>query len=181
MIPATGECVRVSISRAYCCICNEMRLQTREPTAMKISSFTRVLPVVALAVLVTAALVACGSDNSSGGGTSGTTATPSSSASAGTGGGPAATVTIKDFAYSPDKIEIQAGTTVTWTNEDSAPHTVTSTKGDDVGTAVTDLFDSGEMQQSDTFSYTFDKPGEYYYECTIHATMKSMHAEVEVQ
>jgi plastocyanin len=37
------------------------------------------------------------------------------------------------------------------------------------------------MSQGDTFELTFDKPGTYYYECTIHADMPSMHAEVVVE
>ena len=91
------------------------------------------------------------------------------------------TVSIKDFAFSPAKIEIKAGTAVTWTNEDSAPHTVAATRSDDLDATLSGLFASGDLQQGDTFSYTFDKAGDYYYECTIHASMKSMHAEVEVK
>ena len=139
-----------------------------------------------LAVLLLAALVlaACGGSGSSNAVATATPATPTStpapSQSAGAGGS-TVTVSIKDFAFSPAKIEIKAGTTVTWTNEDSAPHTVTATKSDDLDAALSGLFDSGDLQQGDTFSYTFDKAGNYYYECTIHASMKSMHAEVEVK
>jgi plastocyanin len=51
---------------------------------------------------------------------------------------------------------------VTWTNEDSVPHTVT---------ARTDDFDSGMMQNGDTFSLTFDEPGTFDYFCAIHPSM----------
>ena len=139
------------------------------------------LALLLLAVLVLAACGGSGSSNAAATATPATpTATPSPSQSAG-GGGSTVTVSIKDFAFSPAKIEIKAGTTVTWTNEDSAPHTVTATKSDDLDAALSGLFDSGDLQQGDTFSYTFDKAGDYYYECTIHASMKSMHAEVEVK
>ena len=143
------------------------------------------LPSLTLLLLAVLVLAACGgSDSSSSAATTGPatpTSTPSPTQSASGGGGSTVAVSIKDFAFSPAKIEIQAGTTVTWTNEDSAPHTVTATKSDDLDAALSGLFDSGDLQQGDTFSYTFDKAGDYYYECTIHASMKSMHAEVEVK
>jgi plastocyanin len=71
-------------------------------------------------------------------------------------------VDIEDFAFSPATIEIEAGTTVTWENYDSAPHTVTADDGS---------FDSGDLAQDQTFSHTFDQPGTYSYSCTIHPNM----------
>ncbi|MBW3548634.1 MAG: cupredoxin domain-containing protein, partial [Actinobacteria bacterium] len=54
--------------------------------------------------------------------------------------------------------------TVTWTNQDSAAHTVK-----DSG----DLFpESDELAQGDTFEFTYDTPGEYPYICGIHEYMK---------
>jgi plastocyanin len=70
---------------------------------------------------------------------------------------------------------------VTWTNDDALPHTVTSTVTDDVDSATSDLFDSGTLQTGESFSYTFKKAGDYPYECTIHASMPSMHGKVEVK
>ena len=154
---------------------------------MKTSSAKHWLPVVVLAVLVALVAVACGGDNGSsggaygGGGGGGSSPTATGSPDTGAGGASGVTVSIKDFAFSPAKLEIDAGTTVTWTNEDSAPHTVTSTEGDDLDAPVTDLFDSGQMQQGATFSYTFEEPGNYDYVCTLHASMQSMHAVVEVK
>lgn len=62
-------------------------------------------------------------------------------------------------SFTPDVLTIKAGTTVTWTNESSLTHTVTSD---------TDLFDSGNMGKGDTFSYTFTTAGTYTYHCIPH-------------
>lgn len=79
------------------------------------------------------------------------------------------TVEIKNFAFSPVTITISKGQTVTWTNMDSAPHTVTSTSG---------IFDSGSIGNGQTFSYTFNTAGTFEYYCTIHPSMP--HGEVIV-
>ena len=73
-----------------------------------------------------------------------------------------AAVEIVDFSFSPGTIEVTVGTTVTWTNNDSAPHTVTADDG---------AFDSGEIAQGGTFSFTFDTAGTYTYFCEIHPDM----------
>ena len=80
------------------------------------------------------------------------------------GGAEASAVTIADLAYSPADIEVAAGGTVTWTNNDDAPHTVTF---DDE--AVTS---SEEMAKGDEFSATFDEAGSFSYVCAIHPDMK---------
>lgn len=76
---------------------------------------------------------------------------------------------------------MKAGTTVTWTNQDSVQHTVTSADRISVGANVTSLFDSGLFSQGQTFSFAFTKPGTYFYVCTIHANQAAMHGEVIVQ
>ena len=76
---------------------------------------------------------------------------------------------------------MSAGTEVTWTNDDTTPHDVTSTDGPGTDAATTSTFASETLAQGDTFSFTFDEPGTYYYECTIHASMATMHAEVIVE
>ncbi len=58
------------------------------------------------------------------------------------------------------------GTTVTWTNYDSIGHTVTSDEGDEFRSP---LFGSNE-----TFSHTFNQPGEYLYHCEPHPNMKGL-------
>jgi amicyanin len=71
-------------------------------------------------------------------------------------------VTIANFAYAPSNIQVSVGTTVTWTNQDSAPHTVTFKSG---------MKDSGWLRQGQSFSYTFTTPGTFDYYCTVHPTM----------
>lgn len=76
-------------------------------------------------------------------------------------GGPV--VTIKNFMFSPMSTTIKAGTTLTWKNLDAEPHTIV----DDAG-----IFHSNALDQDETFSYTFDKPGVYKVFCGIHPFMK---------
>jgi plastocyanin len=71
-------------------------------------------------------------------------------------------VDIVDFAFNPSSITVEAGSTVTWTNSGDAPHTVTADDG---------AFDSGELANGETFSFTFDEPGTYSYHCDIHPDM----------
>ncbi len=72
------------------------------------------------------------------------------------------TISIEDFAFAPDTIEVPAGTTVTWTNNDGVPHTVTADDG---------AFDSGTLNSGASFSVTFDEPGTYAYHCAFHSRM----------
>lgn len=72
---------------------------------------------------------------------------------------PPVVVAMKDYAFVPKDITVAPGTTVTWRNDDSAPHTATA---DDK------LFGSGDMSQGATFSYTFTKAGVYPYYCIWH-------------
>ena len=71
-------------------------------------------------------------------------------------------VAIANFAFDPPTLEIPIGTTVTWTNNDSAPHTATSSDG---------VWDSGILNTGDTFSYTFDQAGTFNYICSVHPNM----------
>jgi plastocyanin len=65
-------------------------------------------------------------------------------------------------SFSPNPVEVKVGETVTWINDDSGRHTVTSKDG---------VFDSGMMGKGQSFSYTFDKAGEYTYHCEPHPNM----------
>jgi plastocyanin len=73
-----------------------------------------------------------------------------------------ATITVKDFMFSPTPLKVKAGTTVTWTNMDDEPHTAVSDTG---------LFKSGGMDTNESFSFKFDKPGTYHFTCSIHPRM----------
>lgn len=95
------------------------------------------------------------------------TAAPSSGPAAPTGSAPAATgdaVAIKNFAFAPAALTVKAGTTVTWTNQDSDAHTVTSTGSGGP-------LNSKALSTGGTFSHTFTEPGTYSYLCTIHPFM----------
>lgn len=72
------------------------------------------------------------------------------------------TVVMKDFDFTPMILTVTVGTTVTWTNLDGEPHTVTSTDG---------LFRSGALDQNDSYTFKFVKPGTYKYLCSIHPRM----------
>ena len=71
-------------------------------------------------------------------------------------------VVMKNFDFSPMSLTIKAGSSVTWKNLDGEPHTVTSVDG---------LFRSGALDQNDSFTFKFDKPGKYKYLCSIHPRM----------
>lgn len=76
-------------------------------------------------------------------------------------------VTVSKSRYLPSTLEIDAGTTVTWVNEDVLPHTATATTPEV-------HFDSGYMALDDAFAYTFDEPGEYPYYCVFHPRMRAV-------
>jgi len=73
-------------------------------------------------------------------------------------------IEISGFAFKPDTLTVPSGTTVTWTNLDGPPHTVTT---------LETQYDSGWLSTGDIFSYTFDGNGTYEYYCTIHPFMKA--------
>ncbi|MFM0181531.1 cupredoxin domain-containing protein [Paraburkholderia aspalathi] len=77
-------------------------------------------------------------------------------------------VTIKNLMFSPSSATIKAGTTITWMNLDAEPHTIVH----DVGAFDMGLFHSYDLDQDDTFSYKFDKPGIYKVYCGDHPDMK---------
>ena len=65
-------------------------------------------------------------------------------------------------AFGTNPLNVMAGAEVTWTNNDSIPHTVTSDTGE---------FDSNTLEPGQTFSHTFDNAGTFPYHCQIHPTM----------
>ncbi|GAC1392887.1 MAG: hypothetical protein NVSMB46_09800 [Candidatus Saccharimonadales bacterium] len=78
-------------------------------------------------------------------------------------------VTIKDYMFTPAKMTVKVGTTITWTNQDSTKHTVTKDSGDGP--------DSEFFGMGKTFTYTFNKAGTYTYHCDPHPYM---HGSIEV-
>lgn len=94
-------------------------------------------------------------------------------------GGPAATsaapapaesgdaVTIKGFAFKPATLSVAKGTAVTFTNDDTATHTVTSGSSGTKDGKFDERIDGGGATK-----ITFDTPGTYQYFCSIHASMR---------
>ena len=75
-----------------------------------------------------------------------------------------ATVKIDNFTFEPEKLTVNAGTTVTWVNEDDIPHTVAATDRS---------FKSKALDTDDKFSFTFTTSGSYEYFCSLHPHMKA--------
>jgi plastocyanin len=73
----------------------------------------------------------------------------------------------KSYRFDPQTIEIDAGETVTWTNNDNFTHTV---KIDGRG--------DHKVGRGESVSITFDKPGTFHYVCTLHS--HDMHGTVIV-
>lgn len=72
-------------------------------------------------------------------------------------------VFMQGMAFTPSTITVNAGTTITWTNNDAVSHTVTSN--------TAGVFSSGTLSPNETFSNLFNTPGTFPYKCTIHSTM----------
>ena len=75
-----------------------------------------------------------------------------------------------DKDFSPEELTINVGDTVTWTNDDDSPHTVTADDGQ---------FDSGNMGEGATWSFTFTEAGTYDYKCNYHSSMTATITVVE--
>src|SRR5436305_11435404 len=71
-------------------------------------------------------------------------------------------VVIDNFVFSPERLTVKVGTTVTWTNRDDIPHTVA---------AKDRAFKSKAMDTDESYSFTFSTPGEYAYFCSLHPHM----------
>lgn len=88
---------------------------------------------------------------------------------------PAATVSMNDaLEFVPDTITVKAGETIEWTNDSKLAHTVTADPekaARDENVALPEgaaPFDSGTMKPGETFTHTFDIPGDYLYFCIPH-------------
>ncbi|MFF4363112.1 plastocyanin/azurin family copper-binding protein [Streptomyces sp. NPDC001604] len=73
-------------------------------------------------------------------------------------------VLMSGYAFSPRTLTITAGDTVTWTNQDQAPHDVKTTSGPA-------SVHSPMLNKGGSWSHTFTTPGTYGYLCTVHPGM----------
>ncbi len=73
-----------------------------------------------------------------------------------------------NVCYTPAEVTVGTGGTVTWTNDDTAAHTVTSGTPTDGPDGV---FDSSIVMSGATFEHTFEEAGEYDYFCIVHPWM----------
>lgn len=71
---------------------------------------------------------------------------------------------MRSMTYTDSKLEVAAGTTIAWSNQDQVPHTVTSDENS---------FDSGVINTDAVWRHTFDRAGTYTYHCTLHPFMKA--------
>jgi len=74
-----------------------------------------------------------------------------------------AAVTISQMQFSPARVTVKKGATVTWKQRDGMPHTVTASNGS---------FGSQTLNGGASYSRTFDEPGEYSYYCSLHPSMR---------
>jgi YVTN family beta-propeller protein len=70
-------------------------------------------------------------------------------------------ITISGFAFNPALLEVSSGETVTWINDDGAPHSV----------AVKNGAASDTVMPGSSYTANFDRPGAYDYVCSIHPYM----------
>ena len=119
---------------------------------------------VVLAVTGALVLGGCGSKGVSQNNSSISTPTPKANMDNVQTQSPAVTgtsVSIQNFSFSPATLTVKKGATVTWTNNDSAVHTIKSSS-----------FTSGDLSKGDTFQFTFNTPGTFDYACGIHPSMQ---------
>ena len=69
-------------------------------------------------------------------------------------------INIANFAFDPATLTVAKGTTVTWTNSDTATHQIKS-----------DTFNSAALATGQSFSFTFNTVGSFAYSCAIHPSM----------
>ena len=74
----------------------------------------------------------------------------------------------KSYRFEPKAIVVDAGETVTWTNDDNFTHTV-----------HVDGREDHKVEPGDRVSISFAHPGTYHYVCTLHS--RDMEGEVIVK
>ena len=136
----------------------------------------RRVAVAALAVLLAiGTAAACGGDEDGGDEGSGLSGDGAAGDDAGDGGGEvpedvvvlegsAVSVASLDNTFRAQNIQVEPGTSVTWTNDGRNEHDVLPVEGDAWGVEVEGF------QPGDSYEHTFDEPGVYEYYCSIHGT-----------
>ena len=83
--------------------------------------------------------------------------------------------------YLPRQLTVDSNDTITWTNNDTEAHTVTSGIGAGIESLMNNkkgtpngLFDSGYFKPGQSWAHTFTRPGTYAYFCTIHPWMEGV-------
>ena len=119
---------------------------------------------IAMTAALLVAVSGCGDD----GGDAEPTATEQATAEPDDGPDDASgpTVTVRELAFQDASVTVPAGTAVTWTNEDSVAHTVTSGTPDE----TTGVFDE-PLPAGGQATVTVEEPGTYAYFCEIHPSM----------
>ena len=79
------------------------------------------------------------------------------------------TVMISDFLYKAEQLTVAVGTNVTFTNEDSAPHTATS----GASPTADGVFETGTLKKGQSKAVKLTKAGTFAYYCAIHPFMKA--------
>ena len=75
-------------------------------------------------------------------------------------------VQIENYAYAPSSITVDVGDSITWTNDDTAPHTITTSSGPRT-------LSSPYLSKGQSWSFTFTTPGTYSYYCAVHPYMRA--------
>jgi plastocyanin len=109
---------------------------------------------ITLGVFLTVATAACGSSN--------TPTTPTPTPTAMSVSIPVGARTLGAQSFVPNPVTVTAGSTVTWTNNDTITHNSISDTG---------VWTSGNIAPGGTFAFTFQSKGTFTYKCTIHAGM----------
>lgn len=73
-------------------------------------------------------------------------------------------IAIENFAFNANNVTVKKGTTITWTNKDTAGHSVISENDGGPKSQV--------LKKGETYSFTFDKSGTFHYICGVHPSMK---------
>jgi plastocyanin len=130
---------------------------------------TKLLALILACLALGLVAAGCGGDDDggdSGGDGASTSEEPAGGGDGGGEGGGGAQVGMANIQFDPADLTVNAGETITFTNNESVPHDVhkTSGPGGDFSSG-----DTGGMQEGDTFELTLDKPGKYEYVCNVHA------------